>query len=116
MWRKRPLYATSCAMPKQVSEADLAAILKAVANCPLPASLEEIRRVNRITRGWSNYYHYGHCTRVFGRQQVWLLNRVRRWLWRKYDCKHGLFSFFHDARLLGQYQLWPLPLTAPWRR
>lgn len=77
---------------------------------------EAIRRVNRITRGWSNYYHYGHSTRVFGRQQDWLQNRVRRWLWRKYDCRHGLFSFFTDERLLGQYQLWPLPLTCAWRR
>ena len=56
---------------------------------------EAVRRVNRITRGWTNYYHYGHCTRVFGRQQVWLLNRTRRWLWRKYDCKHGLFGFIN---------------------
>jgi len=77
---------------------------------------EAVRRVNRITRGWSNYYHYGHSTRVFGRQQVWLQNRVRRWLWRKYDCTHGLFSFFTDERLLGQYQLWPLPRTCAWRR
>lgn len=77
---------------------------------------EVIRRVNRITRGWSNYYHYGHSTHVFGSQQLWLRNRVRRWLWRKYDCKHGLFSFFTDARLVGQYQLWSLPLTCAWRR
>lgn len=77
---------------------------------------EAVRRVNRITRGWSNYYHYGHCTRVFGRQQAWLLNRLRRWLWRKYDCTHGLFSFFTNERLLGQYQIWPLPLTSPPRR
>ena len=36
---------------------------------------------------------------MFGRQQVWLQNRVRRWLWRKYDCTHGLFSFFTDESL-----------------
>ena len=77
---------------------------------------EAVRRVNRLTRGWSNYYHYGHCTRVFGRQQRWLQNRLRRWLWRKYDRTHGEFSFFSDERLLGQYQLWPLPRTAPWCR
>ncbi len=77
---------------------------------------EALRRVNRITRGWSNYYHYGHTMRVFGSQFHWLKNRVRRWLWRKYDCKQGLFSFFTDERLLGQYQLWPLPLTCAWRR
>ena len=77
---------------------------------------EAVRRVNCITRGLSNTDHYGHGTRVFGRQQVWLQNRVRRWLWRKYDCTHGLFSFFTDERLLGQYQLWSLPRTCAWRR
>jgi hypothetical protein len=59
---------------------------------------------------------YGHCTHAFGRQQVWLRNRLRRWLWRKYGCTHGQFSFFNDERLLGQYQLWPLPQTCGWRR
>ena len=28
---------------------------------------EAVRRVKRITRGWSNTNHYGHSTRVFGR-------------------------------------------------
>ena len=72
--------------------------------------------LNRITHGWSNYYHYGNCSRVFGHQQRWVQNRLRWWLWRKYDCKHGHFSFFNDARLFGQYQLWPFPLSCAWRR
>lgn len=78
--------------------------------------VEAVRRVNQITRGWARYYHYGHCTHAFGRQQVWLRNRLRRWLWRKYDCTHGQFSFFTDERLIGQYRLWPLPQTCGWRR
>ena len=73
---------------------------------------EAVRRVKRITRGWSNTDHSGHSTRVFGRQQVWLQNRVRRWLWRQDDCTHGLFSFFSDERLLGHDQRWPLPRRA----
>ncbi|HEY3754878.1 MAG TPA: group II intron reverse transcriptase/maturase [Opitutaceae bacterium] len=77
---------------------------------------EAVRIVNRIVRGWSNYYHYGNCARVFARQSRWVRGRLRRWLWRKYDCAHGQFTFFTDDRLLGQYQLWPLPLTAPWTR
>jgi RNA-directed DNA polymerase len=77
---------------------------------------EAVRRVNRISQGWANYYHYGHCTRVFSRQQSWLENRLRRWLWRKYGCKHGLFSFFTNERLSGQYKLWSLPLKATWSR
>ena len=72
---------------------------------------EAVRRVKRITRGWSNTDHYGHRTRVFGRQQVWLQNRVRRWLWRQDDCTHGRFSFFSDERLLGHDQRWSRPRT-----
>ena len=77
---------------------------------------EAVRRVNRISQGWANYYHYGHCTRVFSSQQNWLENRLRRWLWRKYGCQHGLFSFFTKERLEGQYKLWRLPLKATWCR
>lgn len=77
---------------------------------------EVVGRVNRISQGWANYYHYGHCTRVFGRQQDWLQNRLRRWLWRKYGRTHGLFSFFTNERLAGQYKLWSLPLKAAWSR
>ncbi len=77
---------------------------------------EAVRRVKRSTRGWSDTDHYGHSTRVFGRQQVWLQNRVRRWRWRQNDCTHGLFSFFTDERLLGHDQRWPLPRTCAWRR
>ena len=44
---------------------------------------EAMRRVNRLAQGWSNYYHYGHCARLFGSQQQWLRHRVRWWLWAK---------------------------------
>ena len=77
---------------------------------------EAVRRVNRITRSLSNTDHYGHGTCVFGRQQVWLQNRVRRWLSRQDDCTPGLFSFFTDERLLGHDQRWPFPRTCAWRR
>jgi group II intron reverse transcriptase/maturase len=77
---------------------------------------EAVRQVNRISRGWANYYHYGHCTKVFSRMQNWLENRLRRWLWRKYGCKHGLFSFFTNERMAGQYKMESLPLKAAWSR
>jgi group II intron reverse transcriptase/maturase len=77
---------------------------------------ESVRRVNRIVQGWSNYYHYGNCAKVFRRHQDWLLNRFRTWLWWKYDRNLGRYSFFSNDRLHGQYHLWPLPRTAPWLR
>jgi RNA-directed DNA polymerase len=80
------------------------------------AAVEVVRKVNQITRGWATAFHYGNSTHVFGKQQTFVRDRLRRWLWRKYSRTHGLFEFFTDDRLHGQYQLWNWPLTAVWTR
>ena len=75
-----------------------------------------IRSVNRVVRGWSQYFHYGHCTSVFIRNDDWLRERVRTWLWGKYRRKLGRYSFFTDDRIQGQYGLYRMPLHAPYTR
>jgi RNA-directed DNA polymerase len=77
---------------------------------------EAVERVNSIARGWANFYDYGNCSATFRQQQTWLRNRVRRWMWRKYDCTHALFEFFTDQRLTGQYNLWSFPTKPQWLR
>jgi len=76
---------------------------------------EVVREVNRISQGWANYYHYANSTRVFGKMQHWLENRMRNWLWRKYGCAHGKYKFFTKERITGQYKLWTMPLKAAWK-
>jgi group II intron reverse transcriptase/maturase len=75
-----------------------------------------VTQVNRVVRGWSQYYHHGNCTRVFGAELEWLRQRLRGWLWRKYDRTLSRWSFFTTERLHGQYQLFPLPTRAPYLR
>ena len=77
---------------------------------------EVARKINRITQGWANYYHYANSARVFSQMQRWLENRLRGWLWRKYDCKHGGYKFYTKERMIGQYKLWEMPLKAAWSR
>jgi group II intron reverse transcriptase/maturase len=77
---------------------------------------ETVQRINRIVRGWSNYFHYSNCSKVFGRMQYWVRQRLRSWLWKKYDQKLSRYSFFTDDRMHGQYRLWKMPLTAGWTR
>lgn len=77
---------------------------------------ETLQGVNRIVRGWSNYFHYGNNTKVFSSIRLWVERRVRTWLWQKYDRKLGRYSFFTNERLYGQYQLWKMPSTAGWTR
>jgi len=76
------------------------------------AAVAVVRKVNPIIRGWANAFHYGHSTHVFGRQQTFVRDRLRRWLWRKYGRTHELFEFYTDERLAGQYKLWEWPLQA----
>lgn len=75
----------------------------------------KVRRLNAIVRGWGGYFHYSHCTRVLRRIQTWVQERLRSWLWRKYARKHSRHGFFTNARLVGQYGLYQLPLHAPWK-
>ena len=49
------------------------------------AAVAVVRKVNPITRGWANAFHYGNTSHVFGKQQAFVRNRLRRWLWRKYS-------------------------------
>lgn len=72
--------------------------------------------MNRVVRGWSNYFHHGNCTRAFIAEQDWLRQRLRGWLWRKYDRTLSRWSFFTDERMHGQYQLYSLPTYAPYQR
>jgi hypothetical protein len=72
-----------------------------------------VRTVNQTVRGWSQYFHYGHCTRTYVRMQDWLRQRYRKWLWKKYGRTLGYYTFFTNDRLQGQYQLFTLPSHAP---
>jgi group II intron reverse transcriptase/maturase len=77
---------------------------------------EVVREINRASRGWANYYYYGHITRVYGKLQGWVENRLSGWLWRKYGSKHGKHSCFTKERMQGQYKLWEMPMKAAWSR
>jgi group II intron reverse transcriptase/maturase len=77
---------------------------------------ETIRTVNQVVRGWSHYFHYGHCTRTYVGMQDWMRQRYRTWLWKKYGRTLGYYTFFTNDRLQGQYQLFTLPSYAPRRR
>jgi RNA-directed DNA polymerase len=77
---------------------------------------ETVRHINRSVQGWSNYFHYGNSTKVFGCLQKWVRTKLRTWLWWKYDRTLKRYAFFTDERLHGQYQLWKMPTTANWSR
>jgi len=67
--------------------------------------------LNRILRGWSQYFHYRNSSRVFGKMNWWVSDRMRRWLWRKHRCSRALWEAYPDQLLYEQYGLYRLPGT-----
>ena len=76
---------------------------------------EVMTGLNRLLRGWSGYFHYRHSSRVMGRLNGQVRDRVKRWLWRKHAKKRALWSDYPDERLQAQYGLWSLPENAAWK-
>lgn len=69
-----------------------------------------VEEINRKVRGWTEYFHYGNSSKVFGVTQWWLDNRMRRWLWRKQKCKGGVWSTYTKEKTINEYGLYQLPL------
>lgn len=76
------------------------------------SSTAAVARVNRIARGWGNYFHYRSSSRAFAQSNDWLRARYRHWLWKKHKRKHSYYGFFTNAKLHGTYKLHQLPMTA----
>ena len=76
---------------------------------------EVMTGLNRLLRGWSGYFHYGQSSRVMGRLNWQVHDRVKRWLCRKHTKPRALWSEYPDERLQAQYGLWSLPEQAAWK-
>jgi hypothetical protein len=80
------------------------------------SSVAVVRQVNRIVRGWGNYFHYRNSSAAFAGMNRFLWQRLQSWLWQKYGRSLPRRSFFTLDRLYGQYQLHRLPTNAGWTR
>ncbi len=70
---------------------------------------------NRVLRGWAGYFHYRNSTSVMSGMKRYSRERLRRWIWRKHDCRRGLWNFCSDVQLHSRYGLYALPTTAAWK-
>ncbi len=76
---------------------------------------EAVADLNKLLRGWSGYFHYRQSTRVFGKSQHWVRDRLRRWLWRKHNRTQALWSDYPNELLHDRYGLWRLPMHVSWK-
>jgi len=76
---------------------------------------EAVADLNKLLRGWGGYFHYRQSTRVFGKTQAWVRDRLRRWLWRKHNRTKALWGDYPNELLHDRYGLWRLPMRASWK-
>jgi RNA-directed DNA polymerase len=76
---------------------------------------EAVNQLNKLLRGWGGYFHYRQSTRAFGETQVWVRDRLRRWLWRKHNRTKALWSDYPNELLHDRHGLWRLPMHVSWK-
>jgi group II intron reverse transcriptase/maturase len=76
---------------------------------------EVVKEANQVLRGWAGYFHYRNSTSVMSGMRRYSRDRLRRWIWRKHNCKRGLWNSCSDEQLHAHYGLYALPTTAAWK-
>jgi group II intron reverse transcriptase/maturase len=77
-------------------------------------SEQVIWKLNQISRGWAQAFHYENCTRVFRRLADYTRQKLRSWLWRKHGKRRGRYDSYTYQRLHETYGLWRWPERAGW--
>jgi len=77
---------------------------------------DTVERMNRITRGWGNYFYYGHSQNSFGSMNYWLRQRLRKWLSQKHKKRkvRSRYCAYPDSYLSGDLGLYQLPTRTTW--
>ena len=77
---------------------------------------EVVEEVNRITRGWGNYFHHGHSQDSFRMMNYWLKERLRNWLYIKHKkrSRYSKYKVYPDSHLTDNLGLYLLPSTPKW--
>jgi RNA-directed DNA polymerase len=76
---------------------------------------ETIERINRLIRGWGNYFYHGNCCRDFQRLNEHIKWRVRRYLMRRRQRKGHGYERYSSEYLYRTLCLYRLPTVAPWK-
>ena len=72
-----------------------------------------VRRLNRVTEGWANYFQLGQVSPAYRAVDAHAIRRLRQWLCRKHKVRAGKYVRFSDERLWNDYGLTRLvPRTA----
>ncbi len=76
---------------------------------------EKVGEVNRLLRGWQNYFWFGHPQQVMKRVNQFAKQRLRKWLMRRRQRRGPGYSQYPTAKLYEAIGLHRLPTARPLR-
>lgn len=80
---------------------------------------EVVRELNRMLRGWGNYFCLGPVSKAYRSIDQYTNRRLRRWLCGKHRVGSGAYKRFparHLYETLGLVQLAPMTQDFPWAK
>ena len=69
---------------------------------------EVVAELNAVTRGWSQYFRYGHWREVFHQMDDVIGHRLRKWLWNKQRRSKAQYGHYTKQRMKEQYGWTPM--------
>jgi len=66
---------------------------------------EQVGRLNRMLRGWANYFSQGTVKQAYNAVDRHTRRRLRRWLCKKHKVQGQGHTRFSDLHLIGQFGL-----------
>jgi hypothetical protein len=74
---------------------------------------EVVEAMNRVLRGWGNYFWFGNPQQAMKRLNYFAEQRLRKWLMRRRQKRGMGYTQYPTARLYGEYGLYRLPTRRP---
>lgn len=71
--------------------------------------LEKLRSINRVLRGWNQYYAYANATTTASKLSYWVNDRVFRWLRKRHKRSAGWIErTYHHREQQNTHKRWNL--------
>jgi len=74
---------------------------------------EVVAEMNRVLRGWGNYFYFGHPQQAMARINHFAQERLRKWLMRRRQKRGMGYTQYPTARLYEECGLYRLPTRRP---